>query len=80
MGRKDNQKENETCIISAFKDDAVEVSDKDEDEVNPVFKKDKNKTSFLDDIGLLAELKKMSMTEDTSGKVIDGHERYNVDV
>ena len=65
-------------IISAFKEDAVEVSDRDDDEDEPGL--DAKKVSYLEDIGLLGELKKMNMTEETTGKVITGHEKYNVDV
>jgi len=79
---KNNGKGETSDTIKVFKqDDEVEVSDKEEDdEATEKVKRDENKINFLNDIGILAELNKMFMTEDTGGKVIDGHERYNVDV
>ena len=62
--------------IAAFKGDGEEVSDMDDEE--DAYVGSENKINFLNDIGLLAELSKMSMTEELGGKVIDGHERYNV--
>jgi hypothetical protein len=61
-----------------FQDDDVEVSDCD-DECSTELK-DSNKLNYLTDIGLLNELKKMSMTELTSKAVLEGHEKFNVDV
>ena len=63
-----------------FKEDDIEVSTIDDDDLDAKDKTEPNKINFLEDIGLYSELYKLKMTGKNCQNVIEGHERYNVDV
>lgn len=70
------QEHSERCL-QPFKDDGVEVAEKDNN--LPAQDEDETKVSYLKDIGLYNELLKMNMVDETA-EILSGHELYNVDV
>lgn len=66
------------CLIP-FKDDGVDVAEKDKTTYPQ--EEDENKISYLKNIGLYNELIKMNMVNDTNNvEILVGHETINVDV
>lgn len=79
LGRSDSvlaQEANTNCLEPFLND--VDVSEYDEEQ--EMKENGDNKINYLEDIGLYAELKKLSMTEKLAGAAIKGHEKINVDV